>query len=184
MTAPGGATRVQASGAAVPLRHVTCPLCGADDAVPVVRGRDRWHGLPGRFRMVRCCRCGLCYQDPQPTPEALHLCYPADYQAYRPREGRRATGGDERLGRRLRRRLREAVLRRCHGYPGRGPWWAWAVWPCVRLDRRAGRLIPFRRPGRLLDVGCGTGEYLERMRHVGWQVAGVEPNEAAARYAR
>lgn len=39
-------------------------------------------------------------------------------------------------------------------------------------------------PGRLLDVGCATGNYLAEMRRLGWQVAGVELNEIAADYAR
>jgi SAM-dependent methyltransferase len=39
-------------------------------------------------------------------------------------------------------------------------------------------------PGRLLDVGCATGNYLAEMRKLGWQVAGVELNQAAANYAR
>jgi len=39
-------------------------------------------------------------------------------------------------------------------------------------------------PGRLLDVGCGTGLFLAVARRRGWQVAGVDASEDATRYAR
>jgi SAM-dependent methyltransferase len=41
-----------------------------------------------------------------------------------------------------------------------------------------------RAPGRLLDVGCGTGLFLAVARRRGWQVAGVDASEAATHYAR
>jgi 2-polyprenyl-3-methyl-5-hydroxy-6-metoxy-1,4-benzoquinol methylase len=51
------------------------------------------------------------------------------------------------------------------------------------------RLGPYRRlgrarPGRMLDVGCGSGALLSTFAGHGWSVAGVEPSvEAAARAA-
>src|SRR5206468_3931660 len=35
--------------------------------------------------------------------------------------------------------------------------------------------------GRLLDVGCGGGHFLARMRSLGWRVQGVEPDTEAVR---
>lgn len=60
-----------------------------------------------------------------------------------------------------------------------------------RFDRRYGmrkrqRAIErFCAGGRLLDVGCATGNFLYEMARTGrWQVEGVEPNAEAARYGR
>lgn len=38
--------------------------------------------------------------------------------------------------------------------------------------------------GKLLDVGCATGNFMEIARDSGWQVQGIEPIETAAKIAR
>jgi SAM-dependent methyltransferase len=40
------------------------------------------------------------------------------------------------------------------------------------------------RPGRLLDLGCGSGKFLRDMRELGWDVAGVDPDPKVASYLR
>lgn len=45
------------------------------------------------------------------------------------------------------------------------------------------RVAPFGER-RLLDVGCGSGGYLARMRDRGWKCVGVEPSPAAVAAAR
>ncbi len=37
--------------------------------------------------------------------------------------------------------------------------------------------------GRILDVGCGTGDFLQVCEQTGWSIAGIEPNEKARQLA-
>jgi SAM-dependent methyltransferase len=54
----------------------------------------------------------------------------------------------------------------------------------IGMHGRCKLILDRRPPGRLLDVGCGTGIFLDAMRSHDWQVQGVEPNAEAARYSR
>jgi SAM-dependent methyltransferase len=83
------------------LEHVACANCDADDAAPVLRGRDLRRRLPGEFRVVRCRRCGLAYVDPRPTPAGIRRYYPPDYAPHRAEPYSRAEALYYRLFRRL-----------------------------------------------------------------------------------
>jgi 2-polyprenyl-3-methyl-5-hydroxy-6-metoxy-1,4-benzoquinol methylase len=50
-------------------------------------------------------------------------------------------------------------------------------------DRHGDTYLDVSTPGRLLDVGCGSGEFLTRMRQKGWRVQGTEFDPEAARKA-
>ena len=53
------------------------------------------------------------------------------------------------------------------------------------LHCRVGTLDPkFPAPGRLLDLGCGSGWFLSGMRDKGWETYGVEISSAAAELSR
>jgi len=41
----------------------------------------------------------------------------------------------------------------------------------------------YKRSGRLLDIGCGTGEFLDRAQEAGFSVTGIEPSPTACRIA-
>lgn len=43
------------------------------------------------------------------------------------------------------------------------------------------KLIETQQPnkGNLLDMGCGTGDFLQLAQQMGWQIQGIEPNEKA-----
>ncbi len=135
------------------METVVCDLCGSRAFEPVLSGPDRVSWLEGRFTLVRCLDCGLLYQNPRPTAEAIVRFYEGEYHPYIT-----AIEDEPSAIRRWRRRF---------GMHGRCK---------LILDRKP--------PGRLLDVGCGTGIFLDTMRSHGWQVQGVELNAEAARYSQ
>lgn len=46
------------------------------------------------------------------------------------------------------------------------------------------RIEPFRRTGRLLEFGCGTGLFLKKAKEKNWQATGIELSEKALRECR
>ncbi len=49
------------------------------------------------------------------------------------------------------------------------------------LKRRS--INPFVKPGKILDIGCGRGLFLDVMRRGGWRAIGTELNAETASYA-
>ena len=53
------------------------------------------------------------------------------------------------------------------------------------LKKRANFVKKYKPTGKLLDVGCATGDFLEEMQQqTGWDVFGIEPHTEASQYAR
>lgn len=137
----------------VDMESVPCDICGSYDAKVLFEGRDRLLGLPGRFCMVQCNKCGLIWQNPRPTQATIGAYYPPSYEPFSP------AIDDEPLLRRLDRRY--------------------------GMNKRCRAIIRHQASGKLLDVGCATGNFLYEMsKHNGWQVIGVEPDHHASSYAR
>jgi SAM-dependent methyltransferase len=48
-----------------------------------------------------------------------------------------------------------------------------------------GELLPnFLPGGNIVDVGCGAGDYLATMKHLGWRTLGIEPDPISAEIAK
>lgn len=138
------------------MRYISCNLCGQDNADLVNQGPDLLLNLWDQtYCLVRCRNCGLIYQNPQLTlEELLDLHYPASYICFN-------QDIDD----------KKSVVNSIDRYFG-------IEKRCRRIQRH------FTGPGKLLDIGCATGIFMNAMRARGWQVAGVEINEYAADYAR
>lgn len=162
------------------LEAVACPLCGAAEATLLCAEHDLALGVPGRFPLARCERCGLLYQNPRVRRDQLDRMYPAGYPPH---------ARDPDLGRVLRTRSPAVrwVLARGLGYAHLD---TSDVGPGDRLRARLWRrkvaknFPPWVGRGRLLDVGCATGRFLQQMASVGWRVSGIELDPEAAAKAR
>ena len=166
--------------AALELEAIVCPLCGAPRATELCAERDLALGVPGRFPLARCEACGLLYQNPRVRRDQLDRMYPADYPPH---------ARDPDLGRVLRDRSPAVrwLLARTLGYAHVETRDVGALDRVrARLRRRRVRknFPPWVGRGRLLDVGCATGRFLQQMASVGWRVSGIELDPVAAAKAR
>jgi SAM-dependent methyltransferase len=68
-------------------------------------------------------------------------------------------------------------------YRGYGPLVTFLLRALYRASVRKWTRL-FSHPGAALEIGCGAGLMLEAFRELGWQVMGIERNEAMAEHAR
>lgn len=120
--------------------------------------------------MVRCARasCAMLWLDPKPLAADLIKAY-ATYHTH----GRRPRSAAE-LGLSALNASCKLASRLLDLGSGLG-----------RQRRRLRTMfIGDGTPGKLLEVGCGSGRFLHRMRRAGWQVRGADFDPAVARRVR
>jgi len=138
---------------------------------------DPLYGAPGRWCLWRCMACGAAYLDPRPAPHAIGRAYPRNYYTHNePVETR--TGA-------------AAMARKPSVVPMIAP--CIGVLPLVPRSARNDACLAAAARGRcantgvtprLLDVGCGSGALLARMRARGWEAEGIDIDSGALRLAR
>lgn len=143
--------------------EIPCPLCQTKTFTVKSTVRDRLLSkvdLTDReprerdYHIVACSSCGFLYLNPRPDPETLPSYY--DSESYDPH---RAEGGGF-LGRSFR-GVRRFTVR----------------WKAARVQRDFSG-------NNLLDVGCGTGEFMAHLKRRGWSCRGIEADPGAAGVAR
>ncbi|MFQ5864085.1 MAG: class I SAM-dependent methyltransferase [bacterium] len=136
---------------------IHCPLCGSDEFRLSIKAPDRFSIKEGEiYKIVSCATCNFIYLNPRPTAECISEFYSdRDYQPFVSTQSALS-------------------------------WWdrtyLWARKYAVRWKRH--KIEHLKSTGRLLDIGCGTGEFLHEMKRHGWEVEGIEKDKAAAEYAK
>lgn len=174
------------------IRTAPCPaciLCGEKGELIYSSLSDRLFGASGSYDLKKCpdIQCGLIWPDPMPLTEDLGKAY-RNYYTHTARNDTKTGGFIKRLYRGMK----------------RGYWagkYGYVLNPVTFVERCLGKLIylfPISRgsadgdirflsavpQGRLLDVGCGSGDWLLSMRERGWQVEGVDFDGNAVKAAR
>ena len=150
------------------MERVNCLLCGSLNYKPVIRGRDRLHGLPGEFTVVECRDCGLKFTNPRPSEDELAYYYPENYG---PHTTRLIDLGSEDnfFWKQV-----ETVIK--HSPLG----------PLLRklIHSKATFIPDLPEEATVLELGCATGSFLNSLRRKGWNLYGVEVAKSPAAYAQ
>lgn len=148
-----------------------CYLCGSEGKALYEGLRDRIFNIPGEWNLQECLNpdCGLLWLNPVPLEEEIGKAYQIYY-----------THGDNKTEKhetRFVRFVRWNIL--------------WIhdlvkIVTLIRYKRKRHNLMYLTKmkPGRLLEVGCGNGRRLSRIRDIGWTVEGQEVDLKAASHAR
>ena len=120
--------------------RVACQLCGCESDRLLIEVKDTMFGRPGAYRLVECDDCSMRFLNPRPTFEALARHYPSDYLCFTNFDR------DHWLLRWAFGRLQQAQSRR----------------RLRQIESVTGRLA---EGTRVLDVGCGRGELLARLKN-------------------
>lgn len=128
-----------------------CIVCNSNEFQNAYTTHDRHYGIKGEFTIDQCKSCDLFFLNPMPTADYLTSLYPKTYYSYQPN----FFNDNE-----------SSFFKKIYSK---------YIVQIKTLDPK------FKQPGRVLDIGCGSGKFLYKMKKNGWEVHGVEVNEIAAR---
>ena len=130
------------------LEWIRCYYCGGESWTELVAAQDDLTGKPGDFRFVTCDKCGLAYQNPRIDIENIKQYYDEEYIAHRKKTDW-------------------------------GPLTRFYEYAMDKHDRQKNaivrRYINLTAESEALDVGCGAGTFLAKIRALyGAKLTGVD----------
>ncbi len=143
-----------------------CIICTSTDWKYLFDSRDRMFDMGGKFSMFKCLSCGFARLSPKPTNKQLKKYYPSsNYYSYGENENLSFFG-------KLRRYL---VLHYYH--PD-------LVSRIISLFLHVPAMPSFIAHGKIMDIGCGSGETLLLLKESGWDVFGMDIDTNAIKVAK
>jgi 2-polyprenyl-3-methyl-5-hydroxy-6-metoxy-1,4-benzoquinol methylase len=135
--------------------HSNCPLCGSGNISFHLKCKD--HLVSGdEFDLFKCPDCSFIFTQGYPDEDDIGSFYDSeDYVSH----DDEATG----LLNSIYKSARDVMLYR---------------------KRKMVERVTGLTKGRLLDIGCGTGYFAEKMKRYGWDVTGIEKSIKAREFAK
>ena len=163
-----------------------CPVCGSEESEELYTELEDkiFFCAPGKWVLRQCSKCESGYIDPRPNVESIGLAYESYFTHYK-------TPDFKDLGKleKIRRIISNGYRNFKYGTKDS---------PSIMLGILVAYLMPLGRAvidagmrhlpkvkgsQRLLDLGCGNGEFLLRARSAGWDVVGLDFDNKAVEAA-
>lgn len=137
------------------ITHSACPACGSTKIQHVLTAED-YTVSHEKFDVMQCDACTLRFTQNVPSPETIGRYYQSEEYVSHSNTSKGLING-------LYQRVRAITLKQ----------------KLALLQEVTGK-----QKGSILDVGCGTGEFLNTMKKAGWITRGLEPDDGARAFAK
>lgn len=132
-----------------------CPVCLSENFKEVLQAKD--HTVSKKdFSIAHCDNCTFRFTNPVPTQEEIGPYYQSDEYISHSDTNKGLINKAYQIVRKRTLKQKRRIIKRFTGKPS----------------------------GALLDIGAGTGAFLNTMKNANWQVTGVEPDENARAKAK
>lgn len=132
-----------------------CPVCGSAELKPFLSCTD-YLATKEAFDIQKCAKCGFAFTQDFPSEDEIGRYYDApEYVSH----------SDTHKG----------VINMLYHWVRK-----------IALKSKSKIIIKYApvKTGKLLDIGSGTGYFLNRMKSLKWMVTGIEKSDAAREYAK
>jgi len=131
-----------------------CPLCNSSTLNPFLECTD-YTVSKDKFTIVQCGACGFRFTNPRPEEDKAGAFYQSDDYISHSNTSKGIIN-----------RIYQSVRK-------------------ITLKRKLKLVCEFskKQTGKLFDLGCGTGEFLNTCKQSGWDVKGMEPSPNAREFA-
>jgi SAM-dependent methyltransferase len=132
-----------------------CPICQLSEIKPFLACKD-YTVSKDTFTIMQCASCGFRFTNPRPTEDECGKYYQSeDYISH----------SDTRKG----------LINNLYHYARRFT---------LKKKLKLISSVTKKKHGNLLDLGCGTGAFLNICKENGWKVQGIEPSAEAREVAK
>jgi 2-polyprenyl-3-methyl-5-hydroxy-6-metoxy-1,4-benzoquinol methylase len=136
------------------IHYASCPLCGSANIYPCLTAKDHTVSRES-FEIMHCGNCSGRFTQDVPAVSAIGKYYQSSaYISH--------TDTREGIINKLYHQVRKITLNK---------------------KKKLVQQVTSLKKGRLLDVGAGTGLFVQTMRKAEWEVIGLEPDEGARQLA-